>query len=98
MTHRTTIQKNLHQALVIGLKYLSYSPALLLLLAIVFIPGSEAFSQPPPPGGTGGPPCWPPPCIPIDGGIGWLVAAGVAYGAKKSWDFSKKKEEDNTDV
>lgn len=38
-------------------------------------------APPPPPGG--GPGCWPPPCIPVDGGIGLLVAAGVAYGAKK---------------
>ncbi len=29
--------------------------------------------------------------VPIDGGIGFLAAAGVAYGAKKLWE--KKKEE-----
>jgi len=44
-------------------------------------------APPPPPGG--GPSCWPPPCVPIDGGIGLLVAAGVAYGAKKM--LSSKK-------
>ncbi|GCD76644.1 hypothetical protein JCM31826_01260 [Thermaurantimonas aggregans] len=31
------------------------------------------FAQPDPPGGP----------VPIDGGIGLLIAAGVAYGAKK---------------
>ncbi|MBK7129848.1 MAG: hypothetical protein IPM74_04900 [Crocinitomicaceae bacterium] len=44
-----------------------------------------------PPGGAapagspagGGPPCWSPPCIPIDGGIGILLAAGAVIGARK---------------
>ena len=44
----------------------------------------EMYAPPPPP---------PVPQIPIDGGIGFLIAAGIAYGAKKSFDFSKKKEE-----
>lgn len=38
-----------------------------------------------PPGG-----CFPNPCVPIDGGIGFLVAAGVALGGKKLFDASKK--------
>ena len=53
-----------------------------------------ASGPPPPPGGGGGgsdPPCWPPPCIPIDGGIGFLLAAGLAYGGKKALDRSGKK-------
>lgn len=42
----------------------------------------------PPTAGTGGVSgggagCWPPPCVPIDGGIGLLVLAGVAWGSKK---------------
>ena len=40
-----------------------------------------------PPGGTPG--CWPPPCVPIDGGLGLLIAAGVAYGGKKLFDLKK---------
>ena len=53
----------------------------LLLLA------SIGICQPPPPGG---PPCWPPPCvIPFDGGISFLIAAGVAYGGKKLYDSRK---------
>jgi hypothetical protein len=48
---------------------------------------------PPPPPPTGGPPCWPPPCaIPIDGGIGFLMAAGIGYGAKKIYDSLKKAD------
>lgn len=35
--------------------------------------------------------------VPIDGGISLLVAAGVAYGAKKIYDAKKKKEEDLSD-
>lgn len=40
----------------------------------------QAAPAPPP---SGGPGCWPPPCIPVDGGIVFLMAAGVIYGAKK---------------
>jgi hypothetical protein len=45
---------------------------------------SAAPPPPPPPPG-----CWPPPCIPIDGGVGILIAAGALYGAKKSYDKFK---------
>ena len=48
---------------------------------------------PPPPPGTG-PGCWPPPCMPIDGGISILMMAGAAYGAKKIIDSRKKSEAD----
>jgi hypothetical protein len=58
---------------------------LFLLLAII----SNAGVPPPPPPGHG-PGCWPPPCIPIDGGITLLMAAGAAYGAKKIFDSKKK--------
>jgi hypothetical protein len=51
------------------------------------------FAQPPggpPPGGGGStgstPPCWQPECIPIDGGIGFLLVAGAALGAKKIYN------------
>ena len=42
-------------------------------------------------GAPTGPTCWPPPCIPIDGGLGFLVAAGIAYGIKKINDIQKTK-------
>lgn len=50
---------------------------------------SELNAQPPgggPPGGGG---CIPPPCIPIDGGLGFLLAAGAIYGGKKLLDYKK---------
>jgi hypothetical protein len=46
----------------------------------------------PPTGGTTGAPCWPPPCVPIDGGISFLIAAGIGLGAKKVYDSRKKAE------
>lgn len=49
-------------------------------------------SGPPGPPTGGGPPCWPPPCVPIDGGLSFLLIAGVAYGGKKVYDISKDKE------
>lgn len=32
---------------------------------------------PPPPPPKGGPPCWPPPCIPINNGVQYLVIGGA---------------------
>ena len=63
----------------------------LFLFVTILVTGTVLFSQPPggtPPGGFGVtgslPPCWPPTrCIPIDAGIGFLIAAGIGFGAKK---------------
>ena len=57
-------------------------------LVAVFI--SSALMAQPPSSGTTGPPCWPPPCIPIDGGTSLLIIAGLIYGGKKAFDYSKK--------
>lgn len=48
----------------------------------------------PPTAGTGGVSgggagCWPPPCIPIDGGIGILLIAGAALAGSKLYSVSK---------
>lgn len=71
-----------------------------LLLTLALILASHGlFAQPPggpPPGGTTGTPppdCWPAPCIPVDGGIGFLVLAGAALGGKKIYDAQKRKAE-----
>lgn len=66
--------------------------SLRLILSVLFLLFADQllFSAPPPPP-AGTPACWPPPCIPIDGGVSFLVAAGVAYGAKKLHDSRKKK-------
>ena len=47
---------------------------LLILFSIAPIFTELAAAQPPPPA---------PVDIPIDGGLGFLLAAGIAYGAKK---------------
>lgn len=66
--------------------------AFTLVLFFVVICGQTLLSAPPPPPSVN-PPCWPPPCIPIDGGISALIVAGAAYGAKKLYD-KKKKDSD----
>ncbi|MDZ4824540.1 MAG: hypothetical protein SH856_13865 [Flavobacteriales bacterium] len=64
---------------------------LLSLLAFLILP-LLFCAQPDPPAG-GGPPCGPPfgPVCPIDGGITWLLAAGLIYGGKKVMDSRRKK-------
>ena len=41
------------------------------------------------PPGSGGPPCWPPPCVPIDGGISFLILVGAIFGGKKIYNNLK---------
>ena len=64
-----------------------------LKLTISAQPGNGNGNGPPkgPPGnGNGkGPGCWPPPCIPIDNGIEYLILAGVIYGGRKAWVIQK---------
>lgn len=52
-------------------------------------------AQPPvdPPGGPTGP-GGPPPsgAVPVDAGLGILLAAGAGYGVKKVYDFRKKSK------
>lgn len=70
--------------------------SLLILLALFLISNIDVFAGGPPGPGNGPPGggCWPPSsCVPIDGGIGFLIAAGVAYGVKMVNDISKKKAE-----
>jgi len=52
---------------------------------------NSIFSAPPPPP-AGSPACWPPPCIPIDNGVIFLILAGVILGLKKIYDLRKKKQ------
>jgi hypothetical protein len=59
-------------------------------VCIILMFAGRLFSAAPPPPSTGGPGCWPPPCVPIDGGISFLIAAGAAYGVKKIRDSRKK--------
>ena len=67
----------------------------LFLLAFTAGMGLVSLAQPttgPPPGGggpAGDPPCWDPPCVPIDGGIGFLIAAGAFLGVRKLYGMYK---------
>lgn len=63
---------------------------LLLFCIVSFVSITIAQPAPPPPP-TDEPGCWPPPCIPIDGGISLLVAAGAIYGGKKLYFYRKEK-------
>ena len=69
---------------------------LVLITIILFLAlsGIDVFAAGPPgpPGGGGGPSCWPPPCVPIDGGLSFLLVAGALYGGKKIYDISKEAE------
>lgn len=63
---------------------------LCLLVAMVVLPfAGEVMAT-----GVGGqPPCWPPPCIPIDGGLSLLVAAGTLLGGKKVMDLRRNRKQ-----
>ena len=58
-----------------------------LLLVVCFTApfAGAVLAQP----GGGPPPCWPPPCIPIDGGISALLAAGLLYGGAKAMQMRR---------
>ena len=66
---------------------------ILVFLIISFSTNLKA-QGPPDPGGGGGPGCFPPPCVPIDGGLSWLLLAGAVYGGKKAYDISKKEDKE----
>lgn len=72
----------------------------LLLLTItsffVFVGVTDLAAQPPGPGGGGVviPGCDTPGCIPIDGGISWLLIAGTVYGGKKFYNANKEQKEE----
>ena len=55
----------------------------ILLTGFILLP-EILFSAPIPPGPGGSTPA------PIDGGIGFLIAAGIAYGTKRFFDRAKK--------
>ena len=79
----------------------STKTSLLCTLATValVLSAQVAMAQPPPPddpnnvgGGTGGA------GVPIDGGLGILMAAGAGLGLKKAWEARKLATEENNDV
>jgi hypothetical protein len=73
---------------------------ILVLFAIMALPLLSLSDVPPPPNGTGtgGPGGGGTPVgAPIDGGIGILLAMGLAYGGKKLYDIRKEKAEPETE-
>jgi len=58
----------------------------LLLLSVPVV----VFGQPSSPQTNPG--CFPPPCIPIDGGATLLIVAGLAIGGKKAYDLRNKEK------
>lgn len=63
--------------------------------AVLILGAKLSFAQPPLPDPISG--CWPPPCVPIDGGISFLLIAGAAYGGKKIYENRKKNTSINND-
>lgn len=63
----------------------------LMVVAALFIVATASAQVPEPPGG-GAPPCGEPfgTVCPIDGGVSFLIAAGVALGGKKAYELRKK--------
>lgn len=61
----------------------------LFMFTVGIVAHSVALAPPPPPP-VDEPGCWPPPCVPIDGGISLLIAAGAIYGGRKL--YNKQKE------
>jgi hypothetical protein len=62
-------------------------PVLLLVLMLAPLCGALMAQV-----GPGGPPCWPPPCIPIDGGLSLLIGAGALLGGKKALEARKARK------
>lgn len=62
----------------------------IVIIAILFTTNGLFAQVSVPPSSASSPPCWPPPCIPIDGGVGFLAAAGLALGAKFLFDKKNK--------
>ncbi|MGZ3822185.1 MAG: PID-CTERM protein-sorting domain-containing protein [Bacteroidia bacterium] len=63
----------------------------ILLAGFFMMLSFYAAAIPPAPGG-GAPPCFPGPCVPIDGGVSFLLAAAAVYGGKKLYDNQKKQD------
>lgn len=61
----------------------------LIILAFVAVP-AVLVAQPSSPSTDPG--CFPPPCVPIDGGTTLLIAAGLAIGGKKAYDLRSKNK------
>jgi hypothetical protein len=65
----------------------------IFFLLVVMLAPAVLLALPPDPPAGGGPPCGGPfgAVCPIDGGVSFLIAAGLAMGGKKAYDMTRKK-------
>lgn len=70
-----------------------------IIICVLILSPIFGLGLPPGPAGGDLPPCeeiglggpgFGEPCIPIDGGISLLIAAGLAYGGKRAYDSRKR--------
>ena len=80
--------KCLHSHLNSNFKYLMKAINIFLLFLFIFS-ANIGFAPPPAPGGGTNPSCWPH-CVPIDGGVVFLIAAVGLYGALKLYSYRKR--------
>lgn len=64
-------------------------PRIFLFIFFTFSFPNICIPQIGPPADGGEPGCWPPPCVPVDGGISLLIAAGAIYGGIKLYSKNK---------
>jgi hypothetical protein len=65
--------------------------AMFFIFGVNFVSFAQPPGGPPPSGGdTNVSPCWNPDCVPIDGGVGFLIAAGAVLGVKKIRNHKKQ--------
>lgn len=64
-----------------------------VVAAFLLSPFAGPLMAQPGPGGGGQPPCWPPPCIPIDGGISLLIGAGALLGGRQLLEARKRDKQ-----
>ena len=62
----------------------------LLFISMTFV-AIDIMAQGPDSGGPDGEPGGDPDLIPVDGGLGFLLAAGVGYGVKKAREYRRRK-------
>lgn len=62
----------------------------LVIICLTLSYGISFGTIPPPPPTTSSPTCWPPPCIPIDNGLVFLVLAGIGLVLYKFYSMQKE--------
>jgi hypothetical protein len=74
------------------MKHFSTRSRITILSGLFLLMSKVLLAAPPPPGGGGTPPCWPPPCIPVDKGVVFLVIAGIGLAGWKLYASFRRKQ------